>query len=526
MLMKGKFFREVGWEEALAKVAGELQGAGPDGLAMLVSPDLTNESLYASRKFVRECLGSGNIDSTARLELAGGLGLWTTLFSLPISIKDLTRADTILAVGLDSRFDFSVVGTKIRQAIDAGARLVTIDPRDSNLARYTEDWLRPVPGREGLLLRALAAAPKDREASLSRVAEDASVDILTLERAAEIISFSERLAVIIGPQVFHYGNTEALVEGLMSLAERKNTNFIPLYFGANTRGALEIGVFPESTPGGVLGEKSGFGLSDIIGGSWRPKVLYLAGDIPFLDRPDCDFLIVQDTYLPPFKVDAFLPASSFAEAGGTLVNLEGRVQEVVQVENPRESTQNGFMRPDWKIFADLANAMNCHTMNYKKPQDVFKEIHKVVPSFPPGVNRRPRRMVSTESPERERRGVENTSPGDFLLVAQPGGYRHRGIDISSKVGGLKELALEEGFRMNPEDLESLGLRGGDLVTLAAGGEKMSADGPVKPDNDCPRGVVYFTRPVVFGGLEARRGLLPLYRLGGNPARVDVLRHAV
>jgi hypothetical protein len=165
-------------------------------------------------------------------------------------------------------------------------------------------------------------------------------------------------------------------------------------------------------------------------------------------------------------------------------------------------------------------------MNYKKPQDVFKEIHKVVPSFPPGVNRRPRRMVSTESPERERRGVENTSPGDFLLVAQPGGYRHRGIDISSKVGGLKELALEEGFRMNPEDLESLGLRGGDLVTLAAGGEKMSADGPVKPDNDCPRGVVYFTRPVVFGGLEARRGLLPLYRLGGNPARVDVLRHAV
>ena len=560
MLMKGDFFREVSWEEALAKVAGELQGAGPGGLAMLVSPDLSNESLYAARKFVRECLGSGNIDSTARLELAGGLGLWTTLFSLPISIKDLPRADTILAVGLDSRFDFSVVGTKVRQAIDAGARLVTIDPRDGNLARTTDDWLRPIPGREGLLLRALAAAPKNRAASLSRAAEDASVDLPALERAAGIVSSSERLAVIIGPQVFHYGTTEALVEGLMSLAERKNTNFIPLYFGANTRGALEIGVFPELTPGGVLGEKCGFGLSDIIAGSWRPKVLYLAGDIPFLDRPDCDFLIVQDTYLPPFKVDAFLPASSFAEAGGTLVNLEGRVQEVVQVENPRESTQNGFMRPDWKIFADLANAMNCHTMNYKKPQDVFKEIHKVVPSFPPGVNRRPRRMVSTESPERERRGVkgrafgsplarglyprastaevdpraspgprplvEKTSPGDFLLVAQPGGYRHRGIDISSKVGGLKELALEEGFRMNPEDLESLGLRGGDLVTLSAGGEKMSADGPVKPDNDCPRGVVYFTRPVVFGGLEARRGLLPLYRLGGNPARVDVLRHAV
>jgi len=526
MLMKGQFFREVAWEEALAKVAGELQGAGPDGVAMLVSPDLTNESLYASRKFVQECLRSGNIDSTARLELAGGLGLWTTLFSLPISIKDLTRADTILAVGLDSRFDFSVVGTKVRQAIDAGARLVTIDPRDSNLARYTEDWLRPIPGREGLLLRALASAPKGGEAPLSRVAKDASVDIPTLERAAGIISSSERLAVIIGPQVFRYANTDALVEGLMSLAERKNTNFIPLYFGANTRGALEIGVFPEMTPGGVLGEKGGFGLSGIIGGSWRPKVLYLAGDIPFLDRPDCDFLIVQDTYLPPFKVDVFLPASSFAEAGGTLVNLEGRVQEVVQVENPREGAKNGFMRPDWKIFADLANAMNCRTMNYKTPLDVFKEIRKTVPSFPSGVNRRPRRMTPIGGPEWKRAAVENAPRGDFLLVAKPGGYRHRGVDISSKVGGLKELALEEGFRMNPEDLEALGLRGGDTVSLSCDGGKISAGGPVKEDEECPRGVVYFTRPVVFGGLENRRGILPLCRLGGNPAHVDVSRHAV
>ena len=71
-----------------------------------------------------------------------------------------------------------------------------------------------------------------------------------------------------------------------------------------------------------------------MSGSKRPKVLYLVGDIPFLERPDCDFLIVQDIYLPPFKVDAFLPAATFAESGGTLVNMEGRVQEIVQVEQP------------------------------------------------------------------------------------------------------------------------------------------------------------------------------------------------
>jgi formate dehydrogenase alpha subunit len=525
MLRKGAFFREVAWEEALAKVAAEVRAAGPDGLGMLVSPDLTNESLFAAQRFVRECLGSENIDSTARRELAGGPGLWTKLFSLPISIKAIRAADAILAVGLDSRFDFSVVGTKIRQAIDSGARLVTIDPRDSNLARYTDDWLRPVPGREGMLLRLLADARAGREASIAAAAEEAGVDAASLEKAAGIISSSGRLTVVVGPQAFHCGETGALIEGLLTFAERADTNFVPLYFGANSRGALEMGVFPEIGPAGVRREPIGRGLEDIVGGRWRPKVLYLAGDIAFLDRPDCDFLIVQDTYLPPFAVDAFLPASSFAEVGGTLVNLEGRVQELVQVEDLPEGARTGFARPDWKIFADLAAAAGCPTMGYRSAQDVFKDIRKAVPGFPAGVNRRPRRMPSGNGFEGTKPGESGAGRGGFLLVSRPGGYRHRGIDMSSKVGGLGELGLEEGFRMNPEDLGALGIGAGDPVIVSPDGGSTAASGPARPDDACPRGVVYFTRPVVFGGLENRRGLLPLFMLGGNPTRVDVSRPA-
>jgi hypothetical protein len=33
--------------------------------------------------------------------------------------------------------------------------------------------------------------------------------------------------------------------------------------------------------------------------------------------------------------------------------------------------------------------------------------------------------------------------------------------------------------------------------------------------------VYYTRPVVFGGLGHRRALWPLYRLAENPGRVNV-----
>ena len=108
-------------------------------------------------------------------------------------------------------------------------------------------------------------------------------------------------------------------------------------------------------------------------------------------------------------------------------------------------------------------------------------------------------------------------------MAEPAGYRHRGVDISSKVGGLSELALEEGFRMNPEDIASLGLADGDQITVSLDNGEVVASGPAKSSIECPKGVIYYTKPVVFGGLSHRRGLWPVYRLEENPMRANVVK---
>jgi hypothetical protein len=284
-----------------------------------------------------------------------------------------------------------------------------------------------------------------------------------------------------------------------------------------------MGVFPEVGPGSVPRNGKGFGWAELQDGSRRPKVIYCIGDVAFEKRPECDFLIVQDTYLPPFEVDAFLPASSFAEAGGTLVNMEGRVQEVVQVENFPEGAVTGFMRPDWKILSDLAAALDCRDLNYQSTGDVRKEISAVVPGFPAEADRAPRRMKALPQPP-PTAGVEARAvDGDFWLVAEPGGYRHRGIDISSKVGGLCELALEEGFRMHPEDVAALGLSEGDRIRVLWDGEETGAAGALKADPECSRGAVYFARRVIPGGVKGVKEMEPLRRLSGNPARVRIRR---
>ncbi len=520
VLKRGSYFREVSWSEAIEDVASHLKNLRPEELLMVVSPDLTNESLYAAQKFVRSCLKSNSIDSTARWALPGGAGLWSRLFSLPISIKAIAHADCIIAVGLDSRFSFSVAGVEIRRALREGAKLVTIDSRDSNLARYTAHWLRPSPGKEGAVLQALVDGLVGGNGKLpAPAAGRTGVDRTALQRAAEVLAQGSDLAVIIGPAAFALDSDQTLGKALLDLAARERTTFLPLYQGANTRGALELGALGEYLPGLGTANGAGVSLDAFLDGTAHPKVLYLVGEVPFFERPACDYIIAQDLYRPPFEVDAFLPAASFAEAGGTLTNIEGRVQEIVKIEDLPDGAITGFTRPDWHVFGALAEKLGCSACAFEDSGAILREIAGQVAGFPAHPDRKPRRLaLNEEIPWQKPKAKPSPTRGRRLMV-EPGGFRHRGIDLSFVVEGLSELGLEEGFRIHPEEMEELGFKNGDEVVLALDGRTLP--GRIKADADCPRGIVHVHRPFACGGIPHRRELEPLYRSNGNLQEVTV-----
>jgi predicted molibdopterin-dependent oxidoreductase YjgC len=519
MLRRGKYFREVTWPEAQEEVSAKLKGLKPDEFLMLVSGDLTNESLYTAQKFVRSCLGNNSIDSTARLNLSGGLGLWSKLFSLPISIRGITEADAIISIGLDSRFYFSVIGVQVRHALKKGAQLVTIDARESNLARYTDHNLRTKPGEEGRLLSFLAQRLAGHRSNMKAIAKETGIDEEKLKKAVEQLSTGENLAVIIGPAVFEYSDNIELLDALFELAKHQNTIFIPLYHGSNVRGALELGAFGELLPGVVKSKSPGISLADVIAKRKRPKVLYLVGQAPFLERPDCDYLISQDLYYPPFAVDAFLPAASFAESGGTLTNMEGRVQELVKIENPPEGAVTGFVRPDWQIFTELSQKIDCQTLKFRNEEEILEEIHQTVSGFPAKPDREPRLLKAKSELIIEKKNQPPAGKGEFLLIVEQGGFQHRGTDLSAVVEGLGELGLEKGLRMNPDDLAKLGVENGGAVTVALDGKKMSINAKAAPE--CPAGTVYIYRPLNFGGLTEFRDWEFFQSLTSNPVKVNV-----
>ncbi len=516
MVMHGKYFREVTWPQAIQEVAARLKETRPEDFLMAVSSDMTNEGLFAAGKFVRSCL-EGGMDSTDRYSFTGGPGLWSWLFSLPISLKEIASADTIIAMGLDSRFYFSVAGVRVRQALKNGADLVTIDARVSNLSRYTDQYLQPIPGREGLLLDFLAKRLVGRTGNVRTVAKEAGVGKKQLQEAVDRLRGGRRLAVIIGPTIFEYSDNTLLLDGISRLAKRPRTTFLPLYHGSNMRGAMELGVFDVFPPD--RSEDQRISLEDVIEGRKRAKVIYLVGQAPFLQRPDCDYLISQDLYLPPFAVDAFLPAASFAEGGGTITNIAGRVQDIVRVEHPPDGAVSGFVRPDWWIFTELSREMGSKALEYNNEAEIREEIHRTIPGFPAVADRRPRRLTAMDALPVDRQAVAPTGTGEFLLVVSQGGFQHRGMELSSVVEGLGELGLEQGLRLNPEDMDRLEVGRGEKVMVSFTGNKLEIK--TREDPDCPVGTAYLYKWFNFGGLDSLKGVEFIHGLPSNPVRVNI-----
>ncbi|KAF0146906.1 MAG: formate dehydrogenase alpha subunit, partial [bacterium] len=132
----GGAWRAVGWDAALeytARRLGEIaRHHGPDSIGVLGSARATNEENYLAQKFARVVLGTNNVDCCARvchapsakaLKTMLGTGAATNTFD------DIEIAQTLLLCGANPTENHPVVGSRIKQAVRRGARLIVVDPR-------------------------------------------------------------------------------------------------------------------------------------------------------------------------------------------------------------------------------------------------------------------------------------------------------------------------------------------------------------------------------------------------------------
>lgn len=436
--------RAASWDEALALVAQRFRAIvdrhGPDAVAAISSARATNEENYLMQKLMRVGIGTNNIDNCSRICHAPSAAGLTAAFGYSGGTNpadDIETADCFLLAGANPSEAHPVIGARIKQRVLAGARLIVIDPRRTELARIADVHLRCTPGSNVAVFNALArlllenswidadflAARADGLEELRGLvsgypiewaAGQGGVTVAQLRDAARIYGTASFPSIIYGLGVTEHAHGTDGVRTLANLAILKGAvgtwqggGVNPLRGQNNVQGASDMGALPDLLPGyqrvsdpaartrcetvwsASIPAQPGLRIPQMFDAALtgRLKALYVFGENIVRTDPDathvraavqaCDFVVSQEIFLSETAAlaDVVLPAASYLEKDGTFVNFDRRFQRVRPAINPP-----GQARTDFDIINAVAKALGAD-LGCATPADAMDECARVAPLF-------------------------------------------------------------------------------------------------------------------------------------------------
>lgn len=483
------------WDEALDTAAEKLSKCPPDGFALRVSPNCTNEDLYVAQKFARVVMGSHDIETSAGSYYGAALDAYLELLKFNVPLSDVKKASAVLCLGLDARFGRSVVGVELRRAQKRGTKLITFNPGDHALAFGADEWIKPEHGdilkdlRTLLKLVSRGGSPSARE---------------TLARAAGLLRGADHPVILVGSDFLQRHDSRAVLETVFDLANALDAGVIPLPSQNNLLGAILMGAHRDVLPGGVSSyDKTEIGkfnrkykskLRECDGSPRRnKKVVYFIGEAPTRREASAGFVIYQNFAMcgEPDVADLVLPSAAFSEADGTFVNGEGRIQRVRKAVSPP-----GAALPDWQILCRIARRMGARGFDFRNAADVRKEIAFFVSRFKgTAASAAKSAPVDVKAEVFFPAGARPSSArasGEFpfvldLVVAE---HTYRGFSLSDWVGGAGELLSDGTLSINPGDAANAGISQGDRVLVSSAGFEKTFTAALS--GDLPAGVLRAT----------------------------------
>jgi len=374
---------ETSWDEALQHVADRLaavkEAHGPHAVGGIAAARLPNEDLYLFQKFLREIVGTQNVDHRVGLGAAFeddtaytvGVGTGTDL-------GRVGRDTAILVLGSDLDQEAPILYLRVAGAARHGATLINAGGRPTKLDKQATRLLRYRYGTATHLLLGMlcvifeanltgneivprrVSGLQDLKARLAdwtpeRVAQVTGVPADHIRAAAHAFGEARNGIVLYGPEA---GNDPALRQALANLVTvagfvgRPNNGVIAVLPHANSRGAADLGIVPHRLPGYLPVEEPGLSAGEMLSGGVRALLIAAADPLAGTSRPEgLEFLAVQELFLTETarQADVVLPAAAVAERDGTYTNLERWVQRF----DPALPVP-GLARPDWAIIRHLA----------------------------------------------------------------------------------------------------------------------------------------------------------------------------
>lgn len=443
MIRRGGRWIEVSWAEAVGFAADELKRIqeqhGKQAAAVLGSARATNEENYLAQKFARVVLETNNVDCCARVchtPSAAALKMMLGTGAATNSFNDIEKARTLMICGANPTENHPIIGERIKQAaFRNGLKLIVVDPRKIELARYAAIHLQLRPGTNVPLFNSLAYTIIDEglcDTGFLKERVDAFDDFAAFagdyspekveaicDVSADDIRLAARLYATNKPAmtVHGLGMTEHIqgTESVMSLINlalitgnigKPGTGVNPLRGQNNVQGSAHMGCDPGILTGSISLDEgrehfekiwqakvpTGKGLNVLqmmdAAAAGKLKALWVIGYDVFLSNANADaterafsemeLVIVQDMFLNETAKrfgTVFLPAASSFEKDGTFMNGERRVQLLRRLIKPKGSSLS-----DWEIICRIAKSMGKGDLfDFGSTNEIWDEIRAVWP---------------------------------------------------------------------------------------------------------------------------------------------------
>ena len=355
------------WEEAFELIGKRFREIrdkdGGQAIGVVGSTRTTNEENYLLQKFARVVLGTNNIDHHRTADFPAFAAALAGKPEMTASMRDVFHAPAILLIGNDPTNQHPLLAWQIRNNIRLHrARLYVINSQPIKLRRQAVSFSQIPAGSEAKVAAFLAGDDSARD---SLGTDCGWIDLrgkLRNENGLVIIFGSKICGADIAPLVSFGANIPG-------------AKFVCLGDYANSRGAADMGLYPDLLPGyhrvadtgrfheewGGVPHNSGLTLPQMVESAKAGdlKAFYVVGTNPveqFAIDPFAfsnSFVVVQDMFLTETAqiADVVLPAANAYEKSGTFTNTCGDLQLV------KKAGEVTGTKSDFEMIVRIADAM-------------------------------------------------------------------------------------------------------------------------------------------------------------------------
>ncbi|HEY3929777.1 MAG TPA: NADH-quinone oxidoreductase subunit NuoG [Candidatus Koribacter sp.] len=334
------------WEEAFELIAKKfneiLANEGGKAIGVIGSNRTTNEENYILQKFARTVLKTNNIDHHRTADFPAFAAAIAGKQNATASMRDVFNAPAVLLIGNDPTEQHPFLAWQIRSNVRMHrAKIYVVNSAPIKLRRQATLFAQVPVGSEGNFVEYLTG--KDAAAD-SLVTPTTNKEVFAKLRDA--LKAEKELIVVFGSEI-RGSAIKALVDFGLPLGAR----FLCLGDYANSRGAADMGLYPDLLPGYAsvttktryhedwldeVPAEPGMNLMQMMDAakSGALKALWVIGSNP-VARYNVDpfalnapFVVVNDMFLTDTAAaaDVVLPVSNAYEKSGTFTNTAGDLQ--------------------------------------------------------------------------------------------------------------------------------------------------------------------------------------------------------